>query len=113
MAEKRSLVDDLENCLVPGVDMVQWGSSDYSMSSGLTAGDPAIKEAERYVVETCLKKGAAPRVELKGLDNVEYYRGLGIKHFRIGTDWAFCRASGARAAPACGRRWSDRSSLYK
>lgn len=43
MAEKRSLVDDLENCLVPAVDMVQWGPSDYTMSSGLKAGDPASK----------------------------------------------------------------------
>jgi 4-hydroxy-2-oxoheptanedioate aldolase len=91
MAEKRSLVDDLENCLVPGVDMVQWGPSDYTMSSGLKPGDPSIKEAERFVIETCQKKGVAPRIELESLDNVEYYLNLGVKHFRIGTDVGILR----------------------
>jgi len=100
MAEKRSLVDDLENCLVPGVDMVQWGPSDYAMSSGLQAGDPAIKEAERYVIATCQRKGVTPRIELESLDNVQYYFNLGVKHFRIGTDVGilrrFWRENGAR-----------------
>ena len=100
MAEKRSVVDDLEYCLAPGVDLVQWGPSDYTMSSGLKPGDPAIKEAERYVIETCLKKGVTPRIELESLENVEYYRGLGVKHFRIGTDVGilrrFWRENGSR-----------------
>lgn len=92
MAEKRSLVDDLESVLsVSGVDMVQWGPADYSMSSGLTRGDPAIKEVERYVIETCLKKGVAPRIELQSLDSVEYYLDLGVRHFRIGNDVSILR----------------------
>jgi 2-keto-3-deoxy-L-rhamnonate aldolase RhmA len=102
MAEKRSLVDDLENCLVPGVDMVQWGPSDYAMSSGLQAGDPAIKEAERYVIETCRHKGVAARIELESLDHVEYYLNLGVKHFRIGTDVGILR-----------RFWKDNGSRLR
>ncbi|MEA3407472.1 MAG: aldolase/citrate lyase family protein [Chloroflexota bacterium] len=92
MVEKRVLVDDLENVLsVPGVDMVQWGPSDYSMSSGLERGDPEVKEAERYVIETSLKMGVAPRIELNDLDDVEYYLNLGVRHFRIGNDVSILR----------------------
>lgn len=87
MAEKRCLVDDLENVLtVPGVDLVQWGPSDYTMSSGLQRSDPAVKEAERFVIETSLRHEVAPRIELESLDGVEYYLNLGVKHFRIGND---------------------------
>jgi 4-hydroxy-2-oxoheptanedioate aldolase len=92
MVEKKVLVDDLEDVLsVPGVDMVQWGPSDYTMSSGLSFGDPEVKEAERYVIETSLKKGVAPRIELNSLDNVEYYLNLGVRHFRIGNDISVLR----------------------
>jgi 2-keto-3-deoxy-L-rhamnonate aldolase RhmA len=92
MAEKRSLVDDLENVLsIPGIDMVQWGPSDYTMSSGLQRGDPAVKEAERFVVETCLRMDVAPRIELETLDGVEYYLDMGVKHFRIGNDLSVMR----------------------
>lgn len=92
MAEKKVLVDDLESVLdIPGVDMVQWGPSDYTMSSGLKRGDPAVKEAERFVIEASLKKGVAPRIELESLDDVEYYLNLGVKHFRIGNDVSVLR----------------------
>jgi 2-keto-3-deoxy-L-rhamnonate aldolase RhmA len=87
MVEKKALVDNLEEVLsVPGVDMVQWGPSDFTMSSGIKRGDPAIKEAERYVIETSLKMGVQPRIELGSAEGVEYYLDLGVKHFRVGTD---------------------------
>jgi 4-hydroxy-2-oxoheptanedioate aldolase len=92
MAEKKMLVDDLERMLsVPGVDMIQWGPSDYTMSGGFKRGDPAVKEAERFVIETSLKKGVAPRIELETLDGVEYYLNLGVKHFRMGNDLSVLR----------------------
>jgi len=56
------------------------------MSSGLTRGDPLVKETERRVIETALAKGIAPRIELHSLDGVEYYLDLGVRHFRIGND---------------------------
>ena len=54
-------------------------------------GDPAVKEAEKFVIETSLKKGVAPRIELEALDGVEYYLNLGVKHFRIGNDVSVLR----------------------
>lgn len=92
MAEKKSMVDDLDSILdIPGIDMTQWGPSDYTMSGGFKRGDPAVKEAEKFVIETSLKKGVAPRIELEALDGVEYYLNLGVKHFRIGNDVSVLR----------------------
>ena len=92
MVEKKVAVDHLEEILsVPGLDMIQWGPSDYSMSSGLTKGDPEVKAAERKVIETAQKMGVVPRIELQSLDNVQDYLDMGVKHFRIGADMAVLR----------------------
>src|SRR5215468_3254918 len=89
MIEKKSAVEDLEALLaVPGVDMVQFGPADYSMSLGL-AGQfthPQVREAERYVIETALKRGIAPRAEITHPEEAKRYLDLGVKHFCIGTD---------------------------
>ncbi len=68
MVEKRECVEDLDAILsVQGIDMVQFGGSDYSMSMGLTGqrNDPDVKNAESKTIETALKKGLHPRVELR------------------------------------------------
>ncbi len=89
MIEKKVAVDHLEEILaIPGLDMIQWGPSDYSMSGGIFKSSPEVKEVERKVVETALKMGVAPRIELQSLDNVEYYLDMGVRHFRIGSDMA-------------------------
>jgi 4-hydroxy-2-oxoheptanedioate aldolase len=92
MIEKKVLIDDLDAVLsVPGIDMVQWGPSDFTMSSGLQRSDPLVKETERRVIETALQKGIAPRIELESLEGVDYYLDLGVRHFRIGNDLSVLR----------------------
>ena len=89
MIEKKGAVENLEAILdVPGVDMVQFGPADYSNSLGLTGQmqHPEVKEAERYMIETALKKGVAPRVELYSADGFEPYLEMGVKHFNVGVD---------------------------
>ena len=91
MIEKAPAVENLESLLsVKGVDMVQFGPADYSMSIGLVGqfGHPKVKEAERYVIETALKMNVAPRAELNDLDadHIQKYLDMGVKHFCIGTD---------------------------
>jgi 4-hydroxy-2-oxoheptanedioate aldolase len=89
MIEKAPAVENLEKLLaVPGVDMVQFGPADYSMSLGL-AGQfthPKVREAERYVIETALKLGIAPRAEISRPEEAKRYLDMGVKHFCIGTD---------------------------
>jgi 2-keto-3-deoxy-L-rhamnonate aldolase RhmA len=89
MIEKRTTVEQLEEVLsVEGLDMVQWGPSDYSMSVGKAGqgGSPEIKAVERRVIESALKVGVQPRAEINTPDQAKYYQDLGVRHFCIGTD---------------------------
>ena len=89
MIEKDSAVENLEDLLsVKGVDMVQFGAADYSMSIGLTGqwNHPRIKEAERHVIETALKMGIPPRAEISDPAETQAYLDMGVKHFCVGTD---------------------------
>lgn len=89
MIEKKPAVDVLEEILaVNGIDMIQWGPADYSMSVGMGGqrNDPAIKAVERRVIETCLKAGVQPRIEVAVPDDARYYLDLGVRHFSLGVD---------------------------
>lgn len=103
MIEKKQAVENLDSLLsVKGVDMVQFGPADYSMSIGLAGqrGHPAVREAEQFVIETCLRKGIAPRAEIGNPADAERYLNMGVRHFCIGTDvsilYAWFRDNGAR-----------------
>lgn len=91
MVEKRQCVENLEAILsVPGIDMVQFGPADYAMSVG-HAGEwshPEVKAAEKYTIETTLKKGLHPRVEISEPAQAVPYMEMGVKHFCIGWDVA-------------------------
>ena len=89
MVEKKSCVDDLDAVLsVPGIDMVQFGASDFSMSIGKTGqyADAEVLAAEKKTIETALKKGLHPRVELRDPSQAGKYLDMGVKHFCIGWD---------------------------
>jgi 2-keto-3-deoxy-L-rhamnonate aldolase RhmA len=89
MVEKRECVENLDAILaVKGIDMVQFGGSDYSMSIGVTGqrNHPDVKKAEKKTIETALKLGLHPRVELADIRQAEPYLEMGVKHFCIGWD---------------------------
>ena len=89
MIEKKGAVDHLEEILeLDGASMIQWGGTDYSMNIGKAGGgrSPEVKVVERHVIETCLKMGVPPRVELNSADDAKYYLDIGVRHFCIGTD---------------------------
>ena len=89
MIEKKNAVEELEEILaLPGLDMIQWGGTDYSMSIG-KAGQrqtPEIKAVEKRVIEAALKMGVQPRAEIDTPDEARYYLDLGVRHFCIGID---------------------------
>ena len=91
MIEKGPAVERLEEILsVPGIDMVQWGGADYSMSVG-KAGQrrsPEMKAIEKRVIETCLNKGIPARIEIAIPDDLRYYLDLGVRHFSLSSDIA-------------------------
>jgi 4-hydroxy-2-oxoheptanedioate aldolase len=89
MIEKQSAVAQLEEILsLPGVDMIQWGAVDYSLSMGRPGArnTPEVKAVERQVFEMALKMGVPPRAEIHSLDQAKYYLDLGVRHFCLGTD---------------------------
>jgi 2-keto-3-deoxy-L-rhamnonate aldolase RhmA len=89
MIEKKEAIENLEAILdVPGIDMVQFGPADYAMGIGVT-GDrqhPAVREAEDYMIATALKKGIAPRAEIRDPEAAKPYMAKGVRHFCMGTD---------------------------
>jgi 4-hydroxy-2-oxoheptanedioate aldolase len=89
MIEKAPAVENLEALLsVKGVDMVQFGPADYAMSIGLPGqwAHPQVKEAERFVIDTALKMGIAPRAEIAHPEQAKAYLDMGVQHFCIGWD---------------------------
>ena len=89
MIEKGGAVDELDEILaIDGVDMIQWGPADYSMSTGNVRGSDEVKAVEKRVLETALKAGVQPRAEINSADDARYYLDLGVRHFCIGTDVA-------------------------
>jgi len=67
---------------------VQFGASDFSMSIGKTGQDnhPDVLAAEKKTIETALKKGLHPRVELRDPSQAAKYLDMGVKHYCIGWD---------------------------
>ena len=99
MIEKRETLDHLDEILaVPGIDMVQFGPSDFAMSAGvarprLVVGGPrvweadqVVKDAELRIIESALAAGVQPRAEIKKPAQARFYLDLGVRHFSMGTD---------------------------
>lgn len=110
MIEKQVAIENLEAILsVKGIDMVQFGPADYSMSLGIPGQwtAPRVMEAQEYMIKTALKMGVVPRVELMDFKDAGPYLKMGVKHFCIGWDvfiiQKFCQAQGAAFREAFGR----------
>jgi 2-keto-3-deoxy-L-rhamnonate aldolase RhmA len=89
MIEKKSTIENLESILsVDGVDMVQFGPCDYSMSANIPGqfAHPEVKKAEMKSIETALSVGIHPRVEIDYLNEAGPYIDMGVRDFNIGID---------------------------
>ena len=87
MIEKKEAVDNIDEiCAVKGLDMIQFGPSDFSMSCGVDASDNAanIKIAEEKCIKTALKYGVRPRAEINSPEAAKRYIDLGVRDFNIG-----------------------------
>lgn len=94
MIEKKTCVDDLDSVLaVPGIDMVQFGPADYSMSAGHLDDmqSAETKAAELKTIETALSLGIQPRAEINSAEQAKNYLAMGVRHFSIGTEMRILR----------------------
>jgi len=95
MIEKKGAIENLEEILsVEGVDMVQFGPADYSISVGKPGqgGGPEIQKVHKDMIEMALEKGVAPRVEIASFQQAEPFVEMGVRHFCIGWDIAVIAA---------------------
>ena len=89
MIEKKGAMENLEEILsVKGVDMVQFGPGDFSISIGKPGQtrDPEVQKAHQDMIELALKKGVAPRVESGSFEQTKPFIEMGVRHFCIGSD---------------------------
>lgn len=87
MIEKKETVDKIEEiCRIPGVDMIQFGPSDFSMNCGHNASEwtKERREAEEHCIRVALEHGVQPRCEIERPEDAQYYIDLGVKHFCLG-----------------------------
>lgn len=101
MIEKKGAIENLEEILsVKGVDMVQFGPADYSISIGKPGQgrDPQVQKAHQDMIEMALKKGVAPRVEVGSFEQAKPFVEMGVRHFCVGMDtetiFQWCRRQG-------------------
>lgn len=86
MIEKEEAVEHIEEiCSIDGVDMLQFGPSDFSMSAGKNKADydDECREAERKMIATALKHSVVPRCEIQVPEAAQYYIDLGVRHFSL------------------------------
>lgn len=89
MIEKKSAMDNLEEILsAKGVDMVQFGPNDYSISIGKPGQgrDPEVQGAQQEMIKMALEKGVVPRVEIASFEQAKPFIEMGVRHFCVGTD---------------------------
>ena len=107
MIEKKGAVDILEEILEePGVEMTQWGASDFSVSIGhpREMNHPEVVAAKKKTFELSIKMGVPPRAEINSADQAKEYLDMGVRHFSVGTDisilHSFWRKEGEAIAKA-------------
>ncbi|HHT24047.1 MAG TPA: 2,4-dihydroxyhept-2-ene-1,7-dioic acid aldolase [Clostridiaceae bacterium] len=94
MIEKQDAVENIEEiCKVDGIDMIQFGAKDFSVSKGWNFSEHVeeVREAEKYCIEIALKNNVRPRAEVNSIDELEVYINLGVKDFCIGDDFRILR----------------------
>ena len=99
MIEKKGAMEDIDVILdVEGLDMVQFGGGDYSVSMGLPQRDPQIEADYMRLIKTSLKKGVHPRIELGSMSQAQRYLDMGVRHFCVGWDlstlYRWCKGQG-------------------
>lgn len=109
MIEKPGAVENLEEILeIDGVDMVQFGPGDYSVTQGMAGntGHPDIQKTAKYVNETAIKMGVRARAEILNFEQAKPYLDIGVIDFCIGWDVRavhdYCKEQGEALASLLG-----------
>ena len=94
MIENSEIVEHIDEvCSIPGVDMIQFGPNDFSLSLGKNRSDcqEELLAIERHCISTALRYGVQPRCEITCSAEAQYYIDLGVRHFSIGDQFKILR----------------------
>ncbi len=105
MIEKKGAMENLDEILeVEGIDMLQFGPGDFSVSIGMAGQgrDPKVQDQQKDMIKRALAAGKHPRVEIASFEQAKPWIDLGVKHFCIGWDlitianWCKAQAEGMK-----------------
>jgi len=91
MIEKQGAVEALDEIIaLPGVDLIQFGPVDYSLSVGRVGASrsPEIRAIHDDLIKRCNAAGVPVRAEIATPDEAEWFRERGVRHFALGVEIA-------------------------
>lgn len=105
MIESVKAVENLEDILNTGMDMIRVGRSDLSLDMGLYGKqkDPRFVETLRYITETARKKGVPVGTAATDAESATYFKSLGFNFLSIASDLDYLK----RTLPALLRSVRD------
>jgi 2-dehydro-3-deoxyglucarate aldolase/4-hydroxy-2-oxoheptanedioate aldolase len=102
LIETREAVENAEDILLPGIDLVLVGHQDLAQSLGVPGefGHPKVREANARVTALCKTRGIATAGAINQPENVKAVVDSGAQFLLYGTDLLLIRREAERAAKA-------------
>ena len=102
LIETREALANLEDILIPGIDLVLVGHQDLSQSLGVPGqyGHPSVREANARVNALCKQRGIAVAGAVNQPENAKAVIESGAQFLLYGTDIVMIRREAERAAKA-------------
>jgi 2-keto-3-deoxy-L-rhamnonate aldolase RhmA len=102
LIETREAVENVDQILIPGIDLALVGHQDLAQSFGVPGeyGHPKVREANARVTALCGERGIATAGAINHPDNVQAAVDSGAQFLLYGTDIELMRREAARAAKA-------------
>ncbi|HKV53005.1 MAG TPA: aldolase/citrate lyase family protein [Candidatus Binataceae bacterium] len=102
LIETREAVENLEEILIPGIDLALVGHQDLAQSLGVPGqySDPRVREAEAKVRALCKQRGIATAGAINRPDNARAVIETGAQFLLYGTDLVMIRREAGRAVEA-------------
>ena len=102
LIETREALENIEEILIPGIDLVLVGHQDLAQSLGVPGqyGDPKVREAAARVHSLCRERGIATAGAVNQPENMKAVVDSGAQFLLYGTDLVLMRREAERAAKA-------------
>jgi 2-keto-3-deoxy-L-rhamnonate aldolase RhmA len=102
LIETREALENIEEILIPGIDLALVGHQDLAQSLGVPGqyGDPRLREATAKVNKLCRERGIATAGAVNQPENMKAVVESGAQFLLYGTDLVLMRREAERAAKA-------------